>query len=162
MGIAISSAGIKVLYAVETTKGVMPTTDAVKIPDIKELPDFNVEPEKLETTTFDNLDYKTFINGLKDLSGASAYKANLTEELLEEWDKLVTAHEAGKENGLNTWFFIVVPNWENCCAFTGEPAKMGLPGVGVNAVYETSVYITPTGEPRWTDSIPTVAGTNTP
>lgn len=162
MGIAISSAGIKVLYAVETTKGQMPTTGAVKLPDIKELPDFNVEPEKLETTTFDNLEYKTFINGLKDLSGASAYGANLTEELLEAWDELVEAHETGVAAGLNTWFFIVIPKWKKCCAFTGEPAKMGLPGVGVNAVYETSAYITPTGEPQWVDTIPTEAGADTP
>ena len=157
MGIAISSAGIKVLYAVETTKGTMPTTGAIKIPDIKELPDFNVEPEKLETTTFDNLEFKTYKNGLKDLSGASAYGANFTEELLEAWNTLVEAYETAKESGLNTWFFIVIPKWKMCCAFTGEPSKMGLPGVGVNAVYETSAYITPTGEPKWITTIPTEA-----
>lgn len=155
MGIAITSAGIKVLYAVEASKGVMPTTGAVKLPDIKEIPDFNVEPEKLETTSLDNTEYKTFTNGLKDLSGASAYKANFTEELLEEWDKLVSAYNTAKASGLNTWFFIIIPGWKRCCAFTGEPAKMGLPGVGVNSIYETSAYITPTGEPQWSSNIPT-------
>lgn len=155
MGIATISAGIKVMYAVETSKGVMPTTGAVEVPDIKEIPDFNVEPEKLETTTFKNTEYKTFANGLKDLSSASAYKANFTEELLDEWDKLVSAYNTAKASGLNTWFFIVIPGWKKCCAFTGEPAKMGLPGVGVNSIYETSAYITPTGEPQWSSSIPT-------
>lgn len=159
MGIPISSAGIKLLYAVETTKGVMPTTNAIKIPDIKEIPDFNVDPEKLETTTFDNLLNKSFINGLKDLSGASAYTANFTEELLEAWNTLVGAYETAKESGLNTWFFVVIPKWKRCCAYTGEPAKMGLPGVGVNSVYEVQVYITPTGDVDWTETIPTEATT---
>lgn len=154
-GIAISSAGIKVMYAVETTAGTMPTSGAKVIPDIKEIPDFNVEPEKLETTTLENTEYKTFIPGLKDLSNASGYGANFTQTLLDFWDELYEAFETAKADNKKVWFFIVVPGWTKCCAFTGEPSKMGLPGVGTNAVFETTAYITPTGEPKWVTTIPT-------
>ena len=54
MGLAISSIGIQIKYAAETTANTRPTTGYKVIPDIKSLPDFNPEPDTIETTTFSN------------------------------------------------------------------------------------------------------------
>lgn len=50
MGLAISTAGVTVGYAVEAAKGTRPTTGFKLIPDLKEVPEMNPEPETLETT----------------------------------------------------------------------------------------------------------------
>ena len=63
-GISIISAGAQVGYAVETAAGTMPTS-AKMIPDIKEIPDLNPQPEMLETTDLSCTETKTFIPGLK-------------------------------------------------------------------------------------------------
>lgn len=104
-GIPITFAGTQVGYAVETTAGTMPTT-ATLIPDMKEIPDLNPQPEMLETTDYSCEETKTYTPGLKDLSNASSYGANFTSLLKKEWAKLVEASKTGEGTGLATWFYI--------------------------------------------------------
>ena len=149
MGIAISTAGVTVGYAVETTKGTRPTTGFKVIPDVKEVPEMNPEPETLETTTLAETEYKTYIEGLKDLGGALSFLANYTTELETEWAALVTAYKAAVEEGKATWFEVKHPKLEKSVYFTGQPSAMGLPAMSVGAVLETSLFITPTNAPAW-------------
>lgn len=149
MGIAISTAGVTFGYAVEETKGTRPTTGYTIIPDVKEIPEMNPEPETLETTTLAETEYKTYIEGLKDLGGALSFLANYTSELEEVWAELVEAYKTAIDAGKATWFEVKHPKLEKSVFFTGQPSAMGLPGMGVNAVLETNLYITPTNAPIW-------------
>ncbi len=149
MGVAISTAGVTFGYAVETTKGTRPTSGYTIIPDVKEIPEMNPEPETLETTTLAETEFKTYIEGLKDLGGALSFLANFTNELETVWAGLVTAYKTGIADEKATWFEIKHPKIEKSVFFTGQPSAMGLPGMGVSAVLETHLYITPTNEPKW-------------
>ena len=149
MGIAISTAGVTFGYAVETTKGTRPTTGYTLIPDIKEIPEMNPEPETLETTVLSETEYKTYIEGLKDLGGALSFLANYTSELETAWGELVSAYETAAETGLSVWFEIKHPKLDKSVFFTGQPSAMGLPAMSVNSVLETNLYITPTNAPAW-------------
>jgi hypothetical protein len=149
MGIAISTAGVTVGYAVESTAGTRPTTGYKVIPDIKEVPEMNPEPETLETTTLAETEYKTYIEGLKDLGGALSFLANYTTELETEWAALVAAYKAANEEGKSTWFEVKHPKLEKSVFFTGQPSAMGLPAMSVGAVLETNLFITPTNAPAW-------------
>lgn len=149
MGIAISTAGVTVGYAVETEKGKRPTTGFTLIPDIKEVPEMNPEPETLESTVLSETEYKTYIAGLKDLGGALSFLANYTTELETAWGKLVTDSETGAGTGLATWFEIKHPKLDKSVFFTGQPSAMGLPAMSVNSILETNLYITPTNAPAW-------------
>lgn len=149
MGIAVNTAGVTFGYAVETTKGTRPTTGYKLIPDVKEIPEMNPEPETLETTTLAETEFKTYIEGLKDLGGALSFLANFTEELEEVWGELVEAYKTAIASGLATWFEIKHPKLEKSVFFTGQPSAMGLPAMSVNSVLETNLYITPTNAPTW-------------
>lgn len=148
MAINLSTAGVQLQYAVETTAGTRPTTGYTRIKGIKSTPSLNPSPDTLETTTLDELEYKTYIDGLKDLGGALEFTFNLTEELITTWDSLMEAYEAGKATGKATWFTIVVPGLTNSFYFTGNPSAMGLPETSVNSVLEITNYITPTNAPE--------------
>ena len=148
MAIAISSIGAKVLYAFETTKGERPTEGYTRIYGIKSTPSLNPAPDTIETTNLDELEYKTYVDGLKDLGGSLEFLFNLTEELIEKWDALMIAYETGKTNGLRTWFAIVVPGLSDAFYFPGNPSAMGLPETSVNTVLEITNYITPVGAPE--------------
>ena len=148
-GIALSTAGVTVGYAVETTAGVMPTTRYTLIPDLKEIPDFNPEPETLEATDLEETEYKFYVSGLKDIGGALGFLANFTDKLQTEWDALVDAYEEGIEGGLRTWFEIKHPKLSKSVFFPGEPSRMGLPAMSTSSILETNVYIIPTGAPEW-------------
>ena len=148
MGIALSTAGVTVRYAVETVKGTRPTSGYTLIPDIKEVPEMNPEPETLETTTLAETEYKTYIEGLKDLGGALAFTANYTTEVETVWAELVEEYKTAIDSGLSTWFEIKHPKLDKSVFFTGQPSAMGLPAMSVNSVLETSLYITPTSAPQ--------------
>lgn len=148
MAINLSTAGIQLLYAVETTEGTRPTSGYTRIKGIKSTPSLNPSPESLETTTLDETEYKTYIDGLKDIGGAIEFTFNLTEELITAWDALITAYEAGKAANKATWFTIVVPGLTKSFYFTGNPSSMGLPETSVSSVLEITNYITPTNAPE--------------
>lgn len=149
MGIALSTAGVTVGYAVEATAGTRPTTGYTVIPDVKEVPEMNPEPETLEATTLAETEYKTYIEGLKDLGGALSFLANYTTELETVWTELVTEYKAAKTSGKAVWFEVKHPQLTKSVFFTGQPSAMGLPGMSVNAILETNLYITPTNAPIW-------------
>lgn len=149
MGIALSTAGVTFGYAVETTAKTRPTTGYTLIPDIKEVPEMNPEPETLETTVLSETEYKTYIEGLKDLGGALSFLANFTEELETVWVELVAAYKSAKAEGKSVWFEVKHPGLDKSVFFAGQPSAMGLPAMGVNAVLETNLYITPTNAPVW-------------
>ena len=52
MGVALNTAGVTVGYAVEASAGTRPTTNYIEIPDIKEVPEMNPEPENIGNYSF--------------------------------------------------------------------------------------------------------------
>lgn len=149
MSIRLSTAGITLKYAVETTKGTKPTTGYTEVPEIKEIPEINPEPSTLETTTLKETEYKTYIDGLKDLGGALTFVANLTEDFKTTWEDIMTSYETAKAAGKAVWWLIDIPGITEGCYFTGNPSNLGVPGAGVDSVLEVNVYITPTNAPTW-------------
>lgn len=155
MAIQLSTAGVRMFYAVETQAGQRPTTGWTEINEIKSIPELNPEPSTLQTTNLSETEWHTYIPGLKDPGGALGFTANLTEQSMEDWENLVDDYNAGAATGLSTWFVIVVPGLTKSLYFTGQPTPLGMPSMEVDAVLETSMYITPTNAPAW-DTKPTI------
>lgn len=155
MAIDLSSAGVSVNWAVESSAGEMPTTGFTKLTGIKAIPDINPEPSSLETTTLDATEWKTYIPGLKDPGGALAFTANNTEAFQTEWAALVDAASTGSDTGLATWFAIIIPGLTKAFMFSGDPSPLGLSAVEVDSVLEVDAYITPTAISGW-GATPTV------
>ena len=147
--IDLSSAGVSVQYAVEATAGIRPTTGFEKLTGVKSIPDLNPEPSSLETTTFDETEWKTYIPGLKDPGGALAFTANNTQEFQDEWEVMVTAATTAKADGKATWFAIVIPGLTKAFYFAGMPAPLGLSGIDVDSVIEIDGYISPSSVAGW-------------
>lgn len=155
----LSTIGVRLYYAVETTAGTRPTTRSAytELVGIKGTPSFNPTPDNLETTTLNETEYKTYIPGLKDLGGALEFTFNMSQDLKTAWDALVTADTAARAAGKATWFYIEVPGLTDGLFFNGQPSPMGLPEMSVNSVLEVSNSITVTTEPEWATKI---AGSN--
>lgn len=147
--IDLTTAGVSIQYAVETTAGQRPTTGYTKVTGVKSIPDLNPEPGSLETTTLDEMEWRTYVPGLKDPGGALAIGANNTEEFQTEWASLVSAAEEANESGKNIWFAIVVPGLTKSFYFAGRPSPLGLSAIEVDSVLEVDGYITPTSIAGW-------------
>lgn len=152
MSIAITSIGAKVSFAFETEKGVRPTTGYTKLPEIKEIPEMNPTPDTLETTSLDNLEYKTYVDGLKDLGGALSFTANFTQDLYDLYNGengIVKSWETAKSAGKAMYLCIEIQGLSEACYLSVTPSKLGLPAASVNTVMEVALYFTPAGEPIW-------------
>lgn len=149
MAINLSTAGIHLYYAVEEAGGTRPTkkSNYKDLVGVKSIPSLNPAPENLETTTLNETEYKTYIDGLKDIGGALEFTFNLTQDLVTMWDELMEAYEAAKATNKATWFLIDIPGLTNGLYFPGNPSAIGIPEAGVSAVLEITNYITPTGAP---------------
>lgn len=147
--INLSTAGIYVAYAAEATAGqtTPPTEGFKRLTGAKSTPSFNPSPETLETTTLDEKEYKTYIDGLKDLGGSLEFTFNLTKQLVKEWDDLMDDYTDAKNAEKRIWFEIVIPGLDDALFFPGNPSEMGLPETSVSSVLETTNYITPVGAP---------------
>lgn len=145
--INLSTAGIHLKYAVEATAGTRPTSKYIDLLGVKSTPSLNPAPETLETTDLNQTEYKTYVDGLKDLGGALEFTFNLTQALIDAWDELMTAYEAAKATGKSVWFLIDIPGLTEGWYFRGNPSALGLPETSVNSVLETVTYITPTAAP---------------
>ena len=145
--INLSTAGIHLKYAVEATAGQRPTSNYIDLLGVKSTPSLNPAPETLETTDLNQTEYKTYVDGLKDLGGALEFTFNLTQVLIDAWDELMTAYEAAKATGKSVWFLIDIPGLTEGWYFRGNPSALGLPETSVNSVLETVTYITPTAAP---------------
>ena len=67
--IDLSTAGIKVAYAIEETAGTKPTA-FTNIPNPKSIPNTNPEPSTYDSTSLNATEWKTYVEGLKDMGGA--------------------------------------------------------------------------------------------
>ena len=154
--IDLSTAGVTVQYAMETSAGTRPTTGYTPLTGITAIPDLNPEPGSLETTTLDETEWRTYIPGLKDPGGALAFSANNTEQFQTDWATMVEEADEGKATNLAMWYAIVVPGLTKAFFFAGTPSPLGLSAVEVDSVLTVDGYVTPTKVLGW-ETKPTAA-----
>ena len=147
----LSTIGVHLYYAVESTKGTRPTAQSAytELVGVKSIPSLNPTPDNLETTTLNEEEYKTYIPGLKDPGGSLGFTFNMSQELKTAWDALVTADATARASEKATWFYVDVPGLIEGLFFKGQPSPMGLPEMSVNSVLEVENSITITDEPEW-------------
>lgn len=143
-----STAGMHLYYVVESSAGTRPSTGLTKIPEVKSIPSFNPSPETIDSTTLEETEFRTHVEGLKDLGGALEFGANITEELITAWASCNTAHDA-LTGGKAMWFYIIHDSLTKAIAFEGDPSPLGLNESSVGAMLETTLYITPNSAPEW-------------
>ena len=147
----LSTIGVHLYYAVESTAGTRPTAKSAytELVGVKGIPSLNPTPDNLETTTLNETEYKTYIPGLKDLGGSLEFTFNMSQDLKTTWDALITADTTARAANKATWFYIEVPGLTEGLYFAGQPSPMGMPEMSVNSVLEVANSITATGEPLW-------------
>lgn len=143
----LSTAGMSLMYAVESSAGTRPTSGYKAIPEIKSMPSFNPAPNTIDSTTLAETEYMTYVKGLKDLGGALEYGANLTEDLITFWDTLLDEYDTATAAGKSVWFAVVHPKLSKATYYVGEPAPIGFNEAEVGAMAETTLYITPNSAP---------------
>ena len=143
MAIELSSAGVTVQWALETTAGERPTAGYTKINGIKSTPDLNPETDSLEVTDLSDTEWKRYIGGLKDVGGDLAFGANNSEQFQEDWADLYEQYQIAAAAGLGMWFAIVIPGLTKAFYISVVPQPLGLSAIEVSSVLEIDAYASP-------------------
>lgn len=95
------------------------------IPQVIEASEFDLDPDTIDTTSFDNLRYKSSVAGLIDTTGIQSLTVNATDDEAAEgiWDAL-----AGQE----AWLKIEIPNKDDNTYIPIIPIKTGAYNLAVN------------------------------
>ena len=147
MALEFNTIGVKIKYAVETTAGTRPTSGYTNIPDVKNIPEINLNPSQLEVTNLVDK-FKRYIPGVQDPGSDFNMTANQTSTLKTLWASLCSAASAAWNSGKSTWFEVAIPNFDSFY-FAGLPVEMGLNAQGVDAVEETALHIIPNQVAGW-------------
>lgn len=145
-GIPITSIGAKISWAVEATAGTRPTTGYKHIPDLKEFPDTDAQPNTADATTFDNLEYTSYVNLLKDLGGSLTLRGNMTNALKTEWKAFYEAAKTAKAANKKAWICVDIPDYDEAVYIPADPANIGLSAFAANSLMEQDLHFTPTGD----------------
>lgn len=147
MANAVSTAGMLLKYAVESTAGTRPTTGYTTIPGCKAIPAVFNDPNTLQTTPLSATKNHTYIGALSDSGGAIAVTVNDYEDFRDAWEDCVDAY-AALTGGKGMWFEVAYPTGSNLDSFyfPGEPLPLGFGGAEVDSVLENNANIVPTGD----------------
>ena len=124
MANVLTSLGVR--FYVGSRTGTGSTEPTQLIPQVIEVSEFDLDPDTIDTTSFDNLRYKSSVAGLIDTTGIQSLTVNATEdaEAEEIWDALA---------GQPSWLKIVIPNKEDDNTYIPiVPIETGAYNVAVN------------------------------
>ena len=147
MALEFNTIGVKLKYACESSAGTRPTTGFKQIPDIKQTPSIDINPNKIQCTNLED-EYHRFIDGVKSVGDSFDFLANLTADLKTKWASCVSEANTAWASSKATWFEISIPNFDSFY-FAGVPIELGVNEMGVDAVIESTLHVVPNQIGGW-------------
>lgn len=147
MANAVSSAGLLVKYAPETTAGTRPTTGYTEIPGVKAVPAFGDEVNTLQSTPLSATKNHTYIAALADPGGGIQLTVNDYPAFRTAWNTFVTAAEA-LTDGKQMWVEYAYPDGSGLDSFyfPAMPHELGFGGAEVDSILENMANLLPSGD----------------
>ena len=148
MANVLTSLGVKFyIGASGSAVGAAPEPSQL-IPQVIEASEFDLDPDTIDTTSFDNMRYKSSVAGLIDTTGIQSLTVNATDDEAAEgiWDAL-----AGQE----AWLKIEIPNKEDNTYIPIIPIKTGAYNLAVNDRITIRLKYTISGDMKFGETLAT-------
>ena len=145
MANVLTSLGVKFFIGEKGTSGTSAEPSQL-IPQVIEASEFDLDPDTIDTTSFDNLRYKSSVPGLIDTTGIQSLTVNATDDEGAEgiWDSL-----AGKE----AWLKIEIPNKDDHTYIPIIPIKTGAYNLAVNDRITIRLKYTISGDMKFGETL---------
>lgn len=156
----ISSAGIKILYAPESTAGTRPTTGykqkatsgTLNIADyVTGINGLGAEYDMYDVTPLSETDRHRFIKGLQNNDGSISLNANINPTSRSDWQAIVAEYTA-LTGGKALWFQFVLPGDTQAVYVRGEPLPMRFPDVEAGSAVQGAIQIVENQYADWTSA----------
>jgi hypothetical protein len=142
MAFELSTAGIKFYCLLAAPADSPPASGWELIPSVKSVPDYDDAPDLLQTTDLAQLEYHTYVPGLRALNEPYDLTANMTNEVITFWKNKVDAYKQ-----VNTtqklWITCIIPGLDKAPFLYGTPFSIGIPPMEVDSVLEITLTVIP-------------------
>ena len=148
----LTSLGVEIGIGTSTSADAVATT-FTKIPQVIEMSEIDLDPDTIDTTSFDDLNYKSSVPGLVDTSGIQSITVNATSEGAAEttWNSMATTAASGTSY---VWLCVKIPNQTKATFIPIVPVKTGAYNVAVNDRITIRLKFTIRGDLKF-DTAPT-------
>ena len=145
----ISTAGIKIKYAVESTAGTRPTTgylekaagSTLNIADyVTGISGLGAEFEQYDVTPLSETSRHRYIKGLQNNDGNISFSCNINPISRTDWNAIVTVY-AALTGGKGMWWEITLPGDTQSVFFRAEPCEMRFPDVEAAQAVQGAVQL---------------------
>ena len=138
----LSTLGIKMAYAPETTAGTKPSTGFVQLDRINNIGGIAMDVEKIDASALEDTATK-YVAGRADTGGDWNVTVNFTDETASEWETLISAYNTAQASGLNLWFEITLPNQSDAFFVIAQPPQqLPMPEIGQNELLTMEISLT--------------------
>lgn len=157
----ISSAGVKIYYAPESTAGTMPSTGfkqkatsaTLNIADyVTGVSGLGADYDMLDVTPLSETERHRFIKGLQNNDGSISLAANINPTSRADWGAIVAEYKA-LTGGKALWFEFILPGDTDAIFVRGEPLPMRFPDVEAGSAVQGAIQIVENEYADWTTAI---------
>ena len=136
----LTTIGVKLGYAIETTKGQKPT-EFTWLKRCKSIAGIELTTDKIDLTALEDK-IKQYAEGVADTGGDWALTFGLNDDVVEVLTKLRGDSVTAKESGKSTWFNVWFPGLAKSFFIIAEPGMIPLPEISVASATETKINCT--------------------
>lgn len=157
----ISSAGVAIYYAPESTAGTKPasgfkqkaTSSTLNIADyVTGVSGLGADYDMLDVTPLSETDRHRFIKGLQSNDGSISLSANINPTSRSDWQRIVSEYTA-LTGGKALWFEFVLPGDTQAIFVRGEPLPMRFPDVEAGSAVQGAIQIVENEYGDWSSAI---------
>lgn len=135
----ISTLGVKLGYAVETTKGQKPAAFTL-LERINSIGEISLTPEKIDASALEDMATR-YVAGRSDTSGNFDVTINFTSETEAAWTSVISAYNA-LTNGKRMWFEVYIPTMSDGCFVVAQPPqKLPLSSIAQNGLLTVTISL---------------------
>lgn len=145
----ISSAGVKIYYAPESSVDTCPssgfkekaTSATLNIADyVTGISGLGADYDMLDVTPLSETSRHRFVKGLQNNDGSVEFNANINPTSRADWGEIV-AEFAALTGGKSLWWEVILPGDTDGFFFRGEPLPMRFPDVDAGSAVQGAVQI---------------------
>ena len=145
----ISSAGIKIYYAVESSLDTCPnsgfkqknSSGTLNIADyVTGISGLGADYDMYDVTPLSETERHRFVKGLQNNDGSISFNANINPTSRADWG-LIVSEFAALTGGKSVWWEIIMPGDTDGFFFRGEPLPMRFPDVEAGSAVQGAVQI---------------------
>lgn len=136
----LSTIGVKVGYAVETTAGTKPTA-FTWLQRCKAVDGIELTADKIDVTALEDA-IKQYTDGVQDTGGDWGLTFGVNDDVITALTKMKTDSTAGKNASKATWFVVYFPALTKSFFVKATPGNIPLPEIGQGNAAEIKINCT--------------------